>query len=382
MRIGVNALYLIPGGVGGTETYLRNLLAALAGIDTRNQYVVFTNRETGDALTPAGPNFRTSRQPVRAVLRPARILWEQTALPLAAARERLDVLLNPGFTMPALCPCPSVTVFHDLQHIRHPEFFRRLDLPAWRLLLRLAARRSRLLVADSEATQADLQRFYGVPAAKIRCVPLGVSERFFEIGRQRAGVAPERYLLAVSTLHPHKNLDRLVRAFARFREQNQEFRLVIAGMRGFFASELEALILELGLGTCVELTGWVSQERLEDLYLRAWGYINPTLFEGFGLPVLEALAAGVPAACSAIEPVRSIAGDAALLFDPASEEAISGAMSRITGDPALRTRLAAAGPLRAALFTWRKTAEGTLQALEESARPRLREPEPESPSPR
>ena len=113
IRIGVNALYLIPGGVGGTEIYLRNLLRALAEIDAENQYVVFTNRETGADLVPERPNFRHAPQPIHARFRPARILWEQLALPLAARKYRLEVLLNPGFTAPIVCGCPMVTVFHD-----------------------------------------------------------------------------------------------------------------------------------------------------------------------------------------------------------------------------------------------------------------------------
>jgi hypothetical protein len=135
LRIGVNALYLIPGGVGGTEIYLRGLLAGLAEIDAVNRYFIFTNRETGPDLVPQRPNFQRLPQPVRAVSRPARILWEQAALPLAAVRHSLDVMLNPGFTAPVFCPCPQVTVFHDLQHKRHPEYFRWFDLPFWRLML-------------------------------------------------------------------------------------------------------------------------------------------------------------------------------------------------------------------------------------------------------
>ena len=149
MRIGVNALYLIPGGVGGTEIYLRSLLAALARIDSSNEYVVFTNRETGADLV-SGENFRCLVQPVEGSNRPARILYEQVELPL---RAKVDVLLNPGFTAPIFPPCPQVTVFHDLQHKRHPEFFRWFDLPAWRFLLWAAVRRSRRLIAVSEATR-------------------------------------------------------------------------------------------------------------------------------------------------------------------------------------------------------------------------------------
>src|SRR5580704_16100880 len=121
LRIGVNALYLIPGGVGGTEIYLRNLLKALASIDARNEYVVFTNRETGRDLVPQQPNFTHAPQPVRASFRPARILWEQLVLPSSVRRHRIDVMFNPGFTAPLRCGCPMVTVFHDLQHKWHPE---------------------------------------------------------------------------------------------------------------------------------------------------------------------------------------------------------------------------------------------------------------------
>src|SRR5262249_59777417 len=128
MRIGINALYLIPGGVGGTEIYLRSLLPALADLDARNEYFVFTNQETGPDLVPKRANFTHVPQQVRARSRPARILWEQVALPFSASRLRLDAILNPGFTAPLLSGCPQVTVFHDLQHKRHPEYFRWFDL--------------------------------------------------------------------------------------------------------------------------------------------------------------------------------------------------------------------------------------------------------------
>jgi glycosyltransferase involved in cell wall biosynthesis len=367
LRIGVNALYLIPGGVGGTEVYLRCLLQALAEIDSSNEYVIFTNRETGADIAPPRPNFSIAPQPVRATLRPARILWEQAGLPLALRRHGVDVLFSPGFTSPALCPCPTVTVFHDLQHKRHPEYFRWFDLPFWRLLLWQSAHGSTRLVAVSEATREDLLRYYKLPPGKIRVVLHGVEEEFFEIGRQRLGLQPEPYLLAVSTLHPHKNLDRLIRVFAQFRRARPGFRLVIAGLRGFHSSALERLIGEVGLGDFVRLTGWLPREELADLYLRAHAYMNATLFEGFGMPVLEALAAGIPTACSSIEPLKSVAGSAALLFDPCDEAAILDAMVRITSDDDLRVRLSTAGPARASQFSWRKAAEQTLDLLQEAA---------------
>jgi glycosyltransferase involved in cell wall biosynthesis len=369
IRIGVNALYLIPGGVGGTEIYLRHLLAALAAIDETNQYVVFTNRETGTNLAPARPNFQHAPQAVRASMRPARLLWEQTLLPLAAARHRLDVLFNPGFTAPALCPCPTVTVFHDLQHKRHPEYFRWFDLPFWRLFLWSSAHASRLLLADSEATRADLLRFYRLPPSKVRVVPLGVDERFFEIGRERQGRQLAPYFLCASTLHPHKNLGPLIRAFAEWRRAGREFRLVIAGLRGFHTEALESLIAELGLQGAVRLAGWLPREELYLLFRDAWAFLCPSTFEGFGLPLLEALAAGLPTACSAIEPLASLAAEAALMFDPFDPRALRAALESVACDEALRERLSRQGPLRAADFSWRKTAQMTLEVLIEGASP-------------
>src|SRR6266852_7563378 len=182
-RIGVNALYLIPGGVGGTEIYLRQLLAALAEIDGTDEYFVFTNLETGADLVPRQANFHWKPQAVHARTRPARILWEQTVLPLEASRYRLNVLLNPGFTAPVLSPCPLVTVFHDLQHKRHPEYFRWFDLPFWRLLLWSSAHRSRRLIAVSEATKTDLLRFYRIPPQRVTVIPHGVEPQFFALDR-------------------------------------------------------------------------------------------------------------------------------------------------------------------------------------------------------
>jgi glycosyltransferase involved in cell wall biosynthesis len=364
LRIGVNALFLIPGGVGGTEIYLRGLLAALAETDTVNRYFIFTNRETGPGLAPARPNFTDMPQPIHAASRPVRILWEQVALPLAAARLELDVLLNPGFTAPLFAGCPQVTVFHDLQHIRHPEYFRWFDLPFWKMLLFGSAHVSRLLLAGSPAAAHDVRQHYRLPADRVRVALLGVDPIFFELAGRRS---PEPFLLAVSTLHPHKNLDGLLRAFAEFHRERPEFRLTVCGLHGFFTGPLHDLRERLGLAGVVDFPGWIPRHELHDLYARAWAFVYPSLFEGFGIPVVEAMAAGVPMACSDIEPIAGIAGDAALRFDPRDPEAMVAALRRITGDEALRRRLSAAAPRRAAEFSWRKTAEVTLEALRECA---------------
>lgn len=366
-RIGINALYLIPGQVGGSEIYLRCLLRALARIDQENSYFIFTNRETQPDIAPAADHFQVVPQPVRATFRPMRLLWEQTILPREAARLRLDVLFNPGFTAPVWCPCPTATLFFDLQYKRHPQYFRWFDLPFWKLFLWASVRRSTTLAAASFETHRDMVRFYSLRPDSVRTIELGVDEHFFHLAERRRTESQQRFLLCVSTLHPHKNLDRLVRAFARFRDLRPEYRLVIAGMRGFYADQLERTIHALKLDDHVTLTGWIPREDLYDLYVRADAFLYPSTFEGFGLPVLEALAAGVPTACSNIEPLRSLAGEAALQFHPEEEDQIRDAMLRLVGDEDLRRRLVAAGPETAKKFSWERTASLTRSFLIETA---------------
>jgi glycosyltransferase involved in cell wall biosynthesis len=166
--------------------------------------------------------------------------------------------------------------------------------------------------------------------------------------------------LYVATLHPHKNHERLLRAYAR---RSRVERLVLAGIPGLHAKAVKTLIEELDLEDSVRLTGWIPNEQLYRLYEQAFAYINPSTFEGFGMPVLEALAAGIPTACSDIPALREIAGEAALFFDPLDEDAIAEALDRIAGDEHLRGALALAGPLRARSFTWERTARDTLETL-------------------
>jgi glycosyltransferase involved in cell wall biosynthesis len=362
LRIGVNALYLIPGGVGGTEIYLRSLLEALAELDCHNRYFLYTNRETGTDLAPRAANFSTGVQPIDARSRPRRLLWEQAWLPRLA--ESLDVMFNPGFTAPLGAACPQVTVFHDLQHKRHREFFRWFDRPAWDFLLFWSAKVSRRLIAVSDATAADLVRYYRVPLEKLAVVPHGVDPEFGRIANRRS---PEPMLLSVSTLHPHKNLDNLLRAFAEFRKTDPRFRLVICGLHGFVTGPLHELRDSLGLRDSVDFPGWIPRADLYDLFARAWAFVYPSQFEGFGMPVIEALAAGIPTACSAIEPLTSLVAGAALQFDPLNPKALVEALLRIAIDEPERARLSAAGRIRAESFSWTHSAASTLQVLRSAA---------------
>ena len=365
VRIGINALYLIPGEVGGTEIYLRRLLEALHEIDQSNEYVIYVNRETDAELVPSGHNFRLVRCAVSARLRPLRIIYEQTVLPSLLKRHGIAVLFNPGYTGPVATPCPTVSVFHDLQHKVHPEFFSPAHLPFWNLLLWASARKSKKIVAVSQETAADLAKYMPFAGPKISVVPHGVDTAFSAIAEKRR-LRPDRiepFLLTVSTLYPHKNLERLIEAFAVFRAQRPQYRLVVAGLRGFATARIEESVRNLHLSNSVELTGWIPRADLYSLFERAHSFIAPSLFEGFGLTVPEALAAGIPTACSDIPVFDTLAGTAALRFDPLRVPAIADAMLRVTGDETFRCLARDAGPAQVQSLRWTRTAARTLEEL-------------------
>jgi glycosyltransferase involved in cell wall biosynthesis len=370
LRIGINALFLIPGGVGGTEIYLRNLLAALARLDSENEYFVFINAESAGQgtlpLTPQAPNFRAVPCAVRAVNRPARLVWEQFCLPAQAALHKLDVLFSPGFTSPLLTfRCPKVTVIHDLQHVRQPENFRPAELAAWRALVWISARFSQHVVTVSQSSKRDIMEAYGLPAGRVTVIPHGVEEAFFDpaaapaVGRALA--VP--YLLSVSTIHPHKNWSRWLEAYGQLAAEGCAHHLVIAGLRGNYYEKLRKLIEQRRLEGRVHITGWLPRPELLALFRHADALVFPSTFEGFGMPVLEAMAAGVPVACSDIAPLRELAAEAALFFDPYSPGSIAGAVRSLVQDSGLRRRLTEQGRRHAARFTWRRAARETLAVL-------------------
>jgi glycosyltransferase involved in cell wall biosynthesis len=376
LRIGINLLFLIPGGVGGTEIYTRNLLESLAEIDSVNHYFVFRNAETEPAIVPKQANFIDCPQPVRATFRPARIAYEQTFLVASIVRRRLDVVLNGGYTAPLLCPVPMATVFFDLQYKVHPENFHPLDLVFWRMLLPLSARRSKRLVAMSEAAREQLETFYPWSTAKIGIVPHGIERRFSEIALSRETKSSfGNYILAVSTLGPHKNHNGLLRAFAKHRQRFADTRLIVVGIKGSSAAQLAALRDQLGLRDVVTFTGWIPREELYQLYENAKAFVYASKFEGFGIPVLEALAAGVPTACSAIPALREIVGTCARLFDPTDVDDIALAIEELTREPSsTNSNVIEAGRDRAQAYGWQSSARKLIDIITSAARAQSRAP--------
>ena len=376
LRIGVNALYLIPGGVGGTEIYLRNLLGALSEIDRRNEYFVYLNRETGLDLCPRQANFAPVETGVKAAFRPGRLIWEQLRLPSYTRTDKLDVLFSPGFTAPLTGSGRRVTVIHDLQHKRQPQNFGRFELMAWEWCVAQSVKTASTIITVSESSKKDIIEFYSVPPQDVRVVAHGVEDDFFGLKKNEtygpellteAGLPDSPYLLAVSTVHPHKNWKRLIAAYEVVAREEPNLQLVVCGLPGKSWDEVKNLLAGNGLGKRVHLLGWQPRKTLIGLFKYADALVFPSTFEGFGMPVLEALAAGVPVACSNIPPLRELADGCASFFDPLSSDDMAAAIRGLRQDEFQRMKFVTAGLERSKNSTWLRAAQQTLAIFLEAS---------------
>jgi glycosyltransferase involved in cell wall biosynthesis len=367
MRIGINTLFMIPGHVGGTETYLRNLLRALSGIDTENEYFIYTNVENAGSFAGLSARFREISCYVRAKNRPWRIVFEQTTLPMLVARQCLDVLHSPGYTAPLMLRCASVVTMHDMNYHYFPEDWNAAALWTNRLLLPRVARHSTRILTVSDASRQAIVDVLRVPNDKLDVVYSGIDGNLVEAGpadeeavRAKYNL-PEQFILSVTASHPHKNLAGLVRSYAiASREWDETLPLVIVGIKGKYQRDLEGLVVSWqGRGRIV-LTGWLSSKELSALYRAAKLFVFASKYEGFGFPVLEAMAVGVPVVSSNATSLPELVGDAGLLVDPNDEGAMAAAITRANCDQQLRRDLTARGREQSARFTWRAAAEGTL----------------------
>jgi glycosyltransferase involved in cell wall biosynthesis len=370
MRIGINALYLLPGKVGGSETYIRSLVENLARLDTDNTYFIFVNTESAGVFREAAPRVNVVRCPLKASNRPARILWEQLILPFQVRKRRLDVLLSAGMTAPVCRPAKSVLVIFDLQHINQPRNFPAFQLFFLRTIIYWSAKTADKIITISGHVKKDIVRHYHTRPDEISVTYLGVNHAaFFPRPDTDADAVrtkyrlPDRYFLYAAALLPHKNHERLLEAFKDIRNEIPETKLVLTGAWEAGREKVLALIAELGLEQDVILLGWLPFEDIPAIYRGAELFVYPTLHEGFGLPVLEAMACGVPVVCSRIEPLLEVAGDAAVLVDPYDTGDIARGMKTAARDERLRKELIEKGLLRARAFTWGETALATLEVL-------------------
>jgi glycosyltransferase involved in cell wall biosynthesis len=391
MHIGIDISRLGVSARTGTEHYTYELLAALARLDRANRYTLYCNRPSA-ALPPLGPNM--ALRPM-----PAPRLWTHYRLSREMLARPPDLLFVPAHVLPLVRPRRSVVTIHDLGYEHFPQTHPR----AQRLYLRLStlwsARTAARVIAISGATRGDLVARYGVPPAKITVVHHGLSPRFRPepsperqtAAQARYGIRPP-YFLYIGTVQPRKNLARLIEAFARAleigdwrleaaaainaaaepfpqsRPPDHQFpisnlQLVIAGKRGWLSEPIERRAGELGVAGRVHFTGYVDDEDVPALLSGALAFVFPSLYEGFGLPVLEAMACGAPVIAANTSSLPEVAGDAALLVDPTDTSAIARALRDVAASPALRDELRQKGFARAAQFTWERCARETLRVL-------------------
>lgn len=336
----------------GVSRYIRQLVEGLSRIDSRNHYCVFTSRGL-DSFIPQ-PNFQFVSTDVDPYSPTRRIVWEQVVLPGLLRRYRIDVLHSPMNVMPFLCSCASVVTVHDLSFLLHAATHasrRNLYLKG---ATALSVRRSDALITFSESVRAEVVEHYRARPDKIRAIPLAPTP-----GPGTTGVLPRRpFFLCVGTLEPRKNLAAVFAAFARIRDQVPHDLLVV-GAKGWRFEGLFESVRRLGIEERTVFTGYVDDATLTSLYAHAEALIYPSLYEGFGLPPLEAMAHRCPAIVSSTPSLVELTGDAALQVDPYDVEGMATAMLRVTQGP-LREKLARKSLERAACFSWQQTAEDTL----------------------
>jgi glycosyltransferase involved in cell wall biosynthesis len=365
-RVGLDAHLLSlaqsyrAAGINGYIYELLNRLPAHAPGEPPLEFVAYLREAAYRA--PAGLNVARSRWDTANPWR--RIAWEQSVL--AAASRSLDLLHGMAFATPLAAACPTVVTVHDLSFLRFPDAFRRPNRAYLSALTRLSARRATRVIVGAESTRRDVIELCGVQPARVVTVPYGVTDAFapaaraeVEEFRRRKGL-PDQFILFLGTLEPRKNIGRLIEAYAALRERiASPPALVIAGGKGWFYENLFSQVSRLGLGADVLFTGYVPGEELVWWYRSALMFVFPSLFEGFGLPVLEALACGTPTITSNLSSLPEVAGNAALLVDPYDTEGLVRAMVSLLNEPELRAELSKAGVRQAEQFPWSRTARET-----------------------
>lgn len=370
MHVGLNLLFLVPDETGGMEVYARELISELVEVAPQTRFTAFVNREAAEAGGgPWGELIESVTVPVNARRRLEWVRGEQQLIPPLASKLGVDLVHSLGSTAPTWGSFRRIVTIHDLNYRIVPEAHLGLLGLGMRILVPLAARRSHRIIAPAQASRDDLIRLLRVPWEKIDVVHEGVG------APRRAEPLPEATLrkqlragarsivLSVSAKRPHKNLARLLGALARIPSARRPL-LVMPGYPTPYEQDLRQVASRMGIEDDVRFLGWIDASELEGLYAASACFVFPSLYEGFGLPVLEAMARGLPVACSGRGALAEVAGDAALRFDPESEVEIAAAIERLLNDPAEAECLRQAGYEQARRFTWAAAARGTLASYE------------------
>ncbi len=368
MRVGIDYTSAVRQSAG-IGRYTRGLIDALAAVDRENRYVLFSaGKDTRATRWPSNFSYRA----LPLTDRHLSILWQRLRLPLPVelVTGRVDIYHSPDFVLAPVWRARAVLTVHDLSFMRYPECS---PPPLLEYLMRSvprSVRRADLVLADSESTRQDVVELLGIDPARVRTVYAGVEEHFSIMAppdeairaRQRYGIT-RPYILGVGTLQPRKNFTTLIRAYDRLRQEHGiPHQLVIAGGRGWLDAPIYATIDELSLREAVVLAGFVDDADLPALYQGADLFAFPSLYEGFGIPILEAMAGGTPVVTAQASSMPEVAGDAALLVSPLDVDALADAMWRLLDDAALRETLVFRGRQQVVKFSWRHAAEALLAA--------------------
>jgi len=353
VRIGIDARKLHDFGIG---TYIRNLLRQLARQDRQTEYVVLARPADCEALATLGENFRAVPETAGNYS-----IAEQIRVPLALRREGVTLFHAPHYVLPPLVMCRSVVTIHDCIHLMFPQYLpNRIALTYARVSIGLASRRATRVLTVSESSKRDILRFVDIPAEKIDVIYNAYDERFgVEPREEDVARVRERYqlhdpfVLYAGTVKPHKNVERLIEAFDLVRKHGlDDLKLVLIGDEISKYAALRRAVHSHQLHKYVRFLGYLPEETLAVMYRLASVFVFPSLYEGFGLPPLEAMASGTPVVTSNVSSLPEVAGDAAVLVDPYDSTSIAGGIERVLGDDALRRNLREKGLARAKQFSW------------------------------
>lgn len=357
MRVGLN-ISTASGNLTGVGNYAFQLARALPLVAPGDEWILFG---AGPRIAPLLNQENTRAAAAAGWKGLARLVWEQTGLPLEARRQRVDLLHGADFSRPVAYGGPMVNTIHDLSPFVDSRYFPPASRVYKQALIAYAAHRSSAIITDSEFSRRQIIERFSVDEAIVFAIALGVNPGDGD-GRPKADPP---YLLFVGTLEYRKNLERLVEAFRLVRERRHiPHRLVLAGKPGHGWEEIRAAIESAGMSGCVETPGYVSAGDLARLYRSADLFVFPSVYEGFGLPPLEAMACGTPVACSNATSLPEVGGDAVVYFDPYSVEDMAAAIERVLYSPSLQTELREKGLRQAAKFTWEECARKHLEVYQ------------------
>jgi glycosyltransferase involved in cell wall biosynthesis len=359
MRIGINLLYLIPTVVGGTQTYAVSLIRELASIDHQNQYYIFLNKAGAFLDLPQVGNFHRIVCGLRGYSRPRRYAWEQIILPLQLLYYKIDLVHSLGYVGPLFCPCYSIVTIHDLNFIAVKNTMPDIKKAALGYFTTQSARRVNHIITDSNFSKREIIQELNIEPAKISVTYLGhplnhhlLSQNNWNKFKQLHTIS-EPYIVAFGGRYLHKNIQRLLQAFMEVRK-NLPYKLVLIGT-------LPENVHPEEFSKDIIATGYVPSEYVLPLLMDAELYVLPSLYEGFGLTVLEAQQVGVPVVCSTAGSLPEVAGEAAIFFNPLSIGEMAKAIVQVAQDAELRDILRQKGFQNVTRFSWEQTAKQTLQ---------------------